>query len=161
MTVTVNVQTIGCLEAERAVLGGLLQLNAVEAHALVMHVDAEDFVDARHVAVLEVIVELAGEGVAPDPVTVLGELRRSGRERCFTDDRDAGVYLSDLLAAIPSVGNLGRYARTVIEHAARRRAQTAGARIEQVAGLADLDTARQVTLDELQAVYDGFDRVAS
>jgi len=152
---------IGCVEAECAVLGALLQVRAVEAHGVTLHLLPADFVDPRHVAVLEVIIELSSDSVAPDPVLVVGALRRTGRERCFTDDRSPAVYLADLLEAAPCIGSIGHYAQVVVEHSARRRAQSASVRIEQVAGLSDLDTCRQVTLDELEAVYAAFDRLAA
>lgn len=152
---------IGCNEAERAVLGALLQMRAVEAHGVTLHLLPADFVDPRHGAVLEVIVEMSSDGVAPDPVLVVGALRRTGREGCFTSDRAPAVYLADLLEAAPCIGSIGHYAQVVVEHAARRRAQETSVRIAQVAGLSDLDTCRQVTLDELEAVYAAFDRLAA
>ncbi len=151
---------IGCVEAERGVLGGLLCLPAHEARAAADLLTPADFTDPRHGVIFEAAVELTSAGTPADPITVSGHLRRTGMERCFTSDRDPAVYLADLLGALPSVGNLGHYARIVIEHSARRRAVEASVRIGQVAELSDLDTARQVTLDELQAVFEGFDRTA-
>jgi replicative DNA helicase len=152
---------IGCDEAERGVLGGLLCLPALEARAVTDHLQPADFTDPRHAAIFGAVVDLTSDGVPADPITLVDHLRRTGRERCFTTDRDAGVYLADLLDALPSVGNLGHYARVVIEHSARRRAVEATWRIGQVAELSDLATARQVTLDELQAVFEGFDRIGA
>lgn len=151
---------IGCAEAERAVLGGLLSLPAVEARAVTNHLQAADFTDPRHTAILEAVVELTLDGTPADPITVIGYLRRTGRARCFTADRDPGVYLFDLLEALPCAGNIGHYAVIVVEHSARRRAVEASVRIGQVSELSDLVAARQVTLEELQAVFEGFDRIA-
>lgn len=150
---------IGCVEAERGVLSGLLSLPAVEARAVTDHLLPEDFTDPRHRAILEVVTQLTSDGTSSDPITVIGHLRRTGRERCFTADRDPGVYLFDLLGALPCVGNLGHYAVIVMEHSARRRAVEASVRIGQVAELGDLDSARQVAVDELLAVIDAFDRI--
>ncbi len=150
---------IGCDEAERGVLGGLLLLPALEAQAVTDSMMTGDFTDPRHRVIFEAVAALTATGTPADPITTAGHLRRIGEERCFTADRDAGVYLFDLLDALPSVGNLGHYARIVVEHSARRRAVEASVRIAQAAELGDLDTARQVTLDELLAVVDAFDRI--
>lgn len=152
---------IGCHEAERGVLGGLLSLPVIEAQVAAGTLTPADFTDLRHAAIFEACVELTTAGVAADPITMTGHLRRTGMERCFTSDRDPGVFCFDLLDALPCFGNLGHYRRIVIEHSARRRAQEASIRIDQVAGLADLETARQVTLDELMAVREAFDRIGA
>jgi len=152
---------IGCDEAERGVIGGLLCLPAFEARAVTDHLQPVDFTDPRHTAILEAVVELTSAGTPADPITVSGHLRRTGQERCFTSDRAPGVYLFDLLDALPCVGNLGHYAVIVMEHSARRRAVEASVRIGQVAELSDLDTARQVAVAELLAVIDAFDRIGA
>jgi len=150
---------IGCVEAERGVIGGLLCLPAFEARAVTDHLQPVDFTDPRHTAILEAVVELTSAGTPADPITVSGHLRHTGQERCFTSDRAPGVYLFDLLDALPSIGNLGHYARIVVEHSARRRARDAAVRIGQASEQEDLDTARQVAVAELLAVIDAFDRI--
>ncbi len=151
---------IGCVEAERGVLGGLLCLPALEAQVAVNLLTPADFTDPRHAAILEACVELTSVGTPADPITVSGHLRRTGMERCFTSDRAPAVYLFDLLDALPSLGNLAHYRRIVVEHSARRRARDASVRIAQAAEQEDLDTARQVATDELMSVLDAFDRIA-
>ena len=153
--------TVGCLEAETAVLGALMRLPLHEADELAARLEPEDFTDPRCRAVLAALVSLLAEDVEPDPVTVLGELRRAGAERSMTCDRSAGVFLDDLLAAAPAAVSAGHYARIVIEHRARRRMHEAGERLQQLAGAASLVTAREVALGELTAVLGQFDRVTS
>lgn len=150
---------IGCHEAERGVLGGLLSLPVSEAQVAAGSLTPADFVDPRHVAIFEAVVALVTAGIPPDPITVSGHLRRLGLERCFTSDRAPAVFLFDLLDVLPSAGNLTFYARIVREHSARRRARDAGIRIAQASEHGDLDTARQVAADELQAVLDAYDRI--
>ncbi len=150
---------IGCHEAERGVLGGLLSLPVLEAQVAAGILTPGDFTDPRHAAIFEACVELTTAGVAADPITMTGHLRRTGMERCFTSDRDPGVFCFDLLDALPCLGNLGHYRRIVLEHSARRRARDAAVRVAQASEQEDLDTARQVTTDELMAVLDGFDRI--
>jgi len=152
---------IGCVEAERGVLGGLLCLPALEAQVAAGTLTPADFTDPRHGAIFEACVELTSVGTPADPITVSGHLRRTGLERCFTSDRAPAVYLFDLLDALPCLGNLAHYRRIVVEHSARRRARDAGIRIAQAAEQEDLGTARQVTLDELLAVGDAFDRIGA
>jgi len=150
---------IGCVEAERGFLGGLLCLPALEAQVAAGPMTPADFVDPRHQVLFESVVELTAAGTPPDPITVSGHLRRNGLERCFTSDRAPAVYLFDLLDALPSVGSLEHYRKIVVEHSARRRARDAAVRIAQAAELGDLDSARQVAVDELLAVIDAFDRI--
>jgi replicative DNA helicase len=156
-----TVQTIGCPEAEAAVLGCLLQMPAGEAAALSDQLEVEDFTDPRHRAVYEAVIALVLDGTTPDPVTVLGELRRTGAERSMTCDRSAGVFLGDLLAAAPAVVNAGHYGRVVVEHRARRRLAEAGQRLLQLAGTVPFRTVREVALDEWTALLAQVDRVTS
>ena len=153
--------TIGCLEAEAAVLGALMRLPLHEADELAAQLEPEDFTDPKHRVVLAALVSLLAEDVPPDPVVVLGALRRSGAEKSFTADRSAGVFLFDLLAASPAVVSAGHYARIVVEHRARRRLHEAAERLGQLAEAASLAMVREVALDEWTAVLGQFDRVTS
>jgi replicative DNA helicase len=150
---------IGCVEAERGVLGGLLCLPALEAQVAAGALTPRDFTDPRHTAIFESVVELTSAGTPADPITVSGYLRRAGQERCFTSDRAPAVFLFDLLDALPCLGNLEHYRKIVLEHSARRRARDASARVAQAAEQEDLDTARQVTVAEMLAVLEAFDRI--
>lgn len=150
--------TVGCPEAEAAVLGAMLRMPHTDAVALADHLEPDDFVDPRHRAVFGAVTDLLAEGVTADPVLVLGELRRSGAERSMTCDRSAGVYLTDLLAAAPAVPSAGHYARIVLEHAARRRLHEAAERLAQVAGSGSLDLVREIVQREWVAVLDQLDR---
>lgn len=150
---------IGCAEAEAGVLGGLLSLPALEAQVAAGLLTSADFTDPRHAAILEACVELTAAGTPADPITVVGHLRRTGMERCFTSDRAPAVYLFDLLDALPCLGNLEHYRKIVLEHSARRRARDASVRVAQAAEQEDLDTARQVTVAEMLAVLEAFDRI--
>ncbi len=152
---------IGCVEAERGVLGGLLCLPAAEARAVTDHLQPADFTDPRCAAIFEAVVALTAAGTPADPIAVVGHLRRTGQERCFTADRDPAVFLADMLTALPSLGNLAHYRRICVEHSARRRARDASVRVAQVAEQGDLATARQVTTDELLAVIDAYDRIGA
>jgi replicative DNA helicase len=150
---------VGCLEAERAVLGCLLSLPLRPARDVAWTLQLEDFTDPRHRAVFAAISDCMLADVAADPVTVLGEMRRAGTESCMTDDRSAGTFLADLLAAAPVVASAGHYARVVVEHRARRRLVEAGERLRQVAERSPLDTVRDVALEEWTALSLAFNRL--
>jgi len=138
---TATSDTIGSVEAEAAVLGAVLRLPAAAARPTVDLLEIEDFTDPRHRAVLVAAQSLLASDVPADHVALVGELRRTGVEKCFTADRSAGVYLLDLDRAAPAPTCAGHYARVVLEHRARRRIAEAGQRLQQAAGtsaLADL-----------------------
>jgi replicative DNA helicase len=143
--------TIGSVEAERAFLGCLMQLGALDLLAL-GPVEPADFTDPRHAAILDAILVLFAAGQPSDPVTVLGQLRRSGLERSMTADRDAGVFLVDLLGATPSVGNAGHYLTILLEHRVRRDCARLAERITQAAEHDDLDVLRAAMNADLPAL---------
>jgi replicative DNA helicase len=151
---------IGCLEAEVAVLGCLLHLSAAEGASLAETLQDEDFTDPRHRAVLQAARTCLDEGAPADPVTVLGELRRSGAERSFTADRSAGVFLTELLQACPSETMAGWYARIVVEHAVRRRVLEAAQRVVQVVGEGAFEVVTSLALAEWTAIVQQLDRVS-
>jgi replicative DNA helicase len=151
--------TVGCPEAEAAVLGCLLRMPLCDAVALADRLEVEDLTDPRNRAVFGAVTALLAEGVAADPVVILGQMRRSGGERSMTCDRSAGTFLFDLLAAAPAVVNAGHYARVVIEHRVRRRLHEAAERLGQLAGTASLHTVVEIVQSEWVAVLDQLDRV--
>ena len=123
---------IGCHEAEAALLGACL-LAPPQAPIALDELMMGDFVDPRHRVTFAAMLDLIGQGVPPDPVTVLGQLRSTGQVRPFTADRDPGVYLADLASATPLPSSARHYRQIVLEHALRRRAHEAGERIKQAA----------------------------
>ncbi len=118
--------------AEAAVLGCLLRADRQSAAALLGAFHDEDLTVPQHRHVAAAARVLLEQGHPIDPVTVLGQLRRQGTENARTDNRDAGVLLIELYQA-PCAGNAGPYLRIVLEHAYRRRAQQAAARLLQAA----------------------------
>lgn len=151
--------TIGSVEAEAALLGCLLHLSADAGNELLARLQAEDFTDPRHRAVLAAVATTVHGGTRPDPITVLGEMRRQGLERSMTGDRSAGVFLLDVAAAAPVVASAQHYARIVVEHRVRRRAQEAACRLAQGAEAASLDHLKELALAELEAIFDQIERL--
>ncbi len=150
--------TVGCPEAEAAVLGCLLLMTQVDADGLAMQLDVDDFTDPRHRAVFEAARDCLLDDTPADPVTVLGELRRTGLERSMTADRSAGVFLAELLAAAPAVVSAGHYARVLVEHSFRRRLTVAADRLRQLAEAGSLEHAAEVAHAEWLALSDLHDR---
>jgi len=143
----VNASSLGCVEAERALLGACLLAPATAAD-LLAELGEEDFVDPRHRLVLTAARVLVEQGAPPDPVTVLGLLRARNHEKPFTADRDAGTYLADLASSCPLPASGPWYRRVVLEHAWRRRVQEAGQRLVQHAESASLDDMAAAVRDE-------------
>lgn len=135
---------IGCFEAEAAVLGCLLQAGPMVTTGFLRQLEVADFTDPRHRVVFLAMTELQAAGQPVDPVTVLGQLRRTGAAQSMTADKGAGVFLADLLEAPPSVGTIGHYLLIVLEHRVRTEVETAGARLQQVAGAENIGTVRDV-----------------
>jgi replicative DNA helicase len=142
---------IGCGPAERAYLGCLLHLRGRDAVTALQLVDSDELIDPRHRTVLDAARAVVDQGADPDPVLVLGELRRSGLDTSFLDDKTAGVLLVELAEAAPAVVSVGHYARVIREHAWRRRVEEAGVRLQQIAGSAPLEDLAQAVITELQA----------
>ncbi len=149
---------IGCPEAEAALLGGCL-LAPSQAPAVLRGLTEGDFIDPRHQVVLAAMLELIGRDVPPDPVTVLGQLRRTGQLRPFTADRDPGVFLVDLAAATPLPASARYYRAIVLEHSLRRRAHQAGERLQQAAEAEDCAVLLDVLEREQRAMQDAARRL--
>lgn len=138
--------------AERALLGCLLHLPVPSAHDLAFRLQPEDLTDPQLRLVLAAVRGLVLDQVPPDPVVVLGELRRTGVASNFAGDRGPAPLLAELYAAPPSVGSVGHYLRVVVEHAWRRRVQETGVRLQQAAGLTTLTDLEQVIATEVAAL---------
>jgi len=143
----VNSSDLGCVEAERALLGACL-LAPTSAGRLLEDLVEDDFTDPRHRLVFTAVQALVAQGAPPDPVTVLGILRARGQQQPFTADRDAGTYLVDLAGSCPLPASGPWYRRVVLEHAWRRRVLEAGQRLIQRAGTGTLDELSAAVRDE-------------
>lgn len=114
--------------AEAAVLGAVMQ-SATALTEVAPLLAGEDFYLPRHEFVWDAVQALADAGEGVDPITVGDCMRRAG-----TLDRAGGqVLLFDLVAAVPTVSNVGYYAKIVREQAGLRRLLAAGTRIVQTA----------------------------
>jgi replicative DNA helicase len=141
---------LGLPQAEAAVLGAAM-FAPRDAAGILGDLTADDFTDPRHVFVLAAIRRLIDAGQLPDPVMVLGELRRTG-VLPSTADRGPGNLLHDLMAACPVPAQAAHYRRLVLEHSFRRRALKTGDRLVQHARGASLVDLRRLIATELAAV---------
>ncbi len=134
-------------QAEESLLGAMLIDQRAIAAAVEAGVAGADFYAPAHAHVFEAVVDLFAKGRPADLVTVDESLRRRGHPEA------GGPALVSLQAGTPSVGNAGRYARIVAEHAQMRRIIDVGERIkdsgydmpEDVAGA--VDAAEQLVYD--------------
>lgn len=106
------------LEAERALVSGLLQQSSLESvRSVAPMVRVDDFTDSRCKAIFQAIQVIAADGAAVDVVTVVGHLRASGAlERI-----GGAAYLAGLVNACPNMRAVGEYAHSIASAATRRR----------------------------------------
>ena len=115
------------LEAERSVLGALLQDPDVVGPSLEV-LKAEDFFAPQNQAVYEAIRELSGRGSAVDLITVDEELSRRGK----LDGIGGSDYLMRMMQDVPSTANTGYYISILKEKAVLRRLIRATAEISRI-----------------------------
>ncbi len=116
------------LEAERSVLGALLQDSGVVASAMEL-LTAEDFYAPQHKAIFEAVAELVSHGTAVDLITMNDELARRG-----TLDGVGGVeYLVQLTQDVPTTANTPYYINIVREKSTLRRLISAANDISHMA----------------------------
>ncbi len=146
--------------AEAALLGCVLRGSLTQARTLLEQLDDSDWVVPEHAHVAAAARVLLEHGQPVDPVTVLGQLRRSGLENAQTASRATAVLLVELCAAAPAISSADHYARIVREHAYRRRAQQAATRLLQAADSGSLDALAALIRDEYEALVQHHQRIS-
>src|SRR5205085_3744221 len=132
------------VEAEQAVLGGLLLSNA--AWDRIGDVISEsDFYRADHRIVWRTITRLVEDNKPADVLTVVEALKISGE----INDVGGLAYLHQLASGTPSAANIRRYAEIVRERAIMRRLAEVGTSIADAAYSPQGREARQL-LDEAE-----------
>ncbi len=132
------------LEAERAVLGGILINNAF-LNPVLSIISSEDFYKDAHRKIFDKIVSLIDKGMPADLVTLTEELRRSG----LLEDVGGAAYVSSLLDGVHRQINVEYYARIIKEKALLRRLIFSSAKIIS-AGFEEKEDADEL-LNEAQA----------
>lgn len=115
------------LAAEQSVLGAMM-MSKDAISDVVETLRGTDFYRPNHETIFDAIITLYGRGEPADPITVSGELSKTG---------DLGrvggpVYLHDLLASVSIAANAIYYAELVREKAVLRRLVNASIRIAQL-----------------------------
>lgn len=138
--------------AEAAVLGCVLRGTSAQAHALLGQLTDDDWTVPAHAHVAAAARALLEQGQPVDPVTVLGQLRRSGTENARTANRDTAVLLVELCQAAPCNQHAGHYLQVMLEHSYRRRAQQAAVRLLQAADHSSLEALHALIQHEHDAL---------
>ncbi len=115
--------------AERIVLGAVM-LSASAGDDVIDVLTSGDFYRPAHASIYAALTGALAVGEPTDPVAIVHRLAESGEP-----DRSGGAaYLLELVQSVPTVAQVGHYARIVAGWAARRRALEAGSRIVSLAG---------------------------
>lgn len=145
--------------AERSVLASCMKTPAAYTTAAGI-ISADDFHQPAHEAIWHAITALVDAGEPADEITVLNRLLTDGN----------GTYLSALQAVVTgyvSDGHVHAHARTIRDHATRRRLIAAGTRVVQLAqgmegtpgqiaetAAAEIDAAARPTVEEVPSIHD-------
>src|SRR5262245_1274766 len=105
------------LNAERAVLGGILLENEALNVVTELPLRAVDFYKDAHGSIFEAMLALFGEGQPVDTVTLREKLATTGKLARVGGDE----YLLALTDTIPTVANIEAHAKIVLEKAVVRR----------------------------------------
>ena len=105
------------LQAEESLLGAMLLSRDAIVSAVEVQLDADDFYKPAHGHIYDAVTSLYAQGEPADPVTVADELARAD----LLEAVGGPAVLISLQAGTPAIGNAGRYARIVEEHALLRR----------------------------------------
>jgi replicative DNA helicase len=112
------------LEAERAVLGGIL-VQKENLNVVLSTVSPEDFYRDAHRKILEGIIALVDKGLPVDLLSLTEEVQRAG----ILDEVGGVAYLSSLLDGVPRGLNVEYYAQIIKEKALLRRLIVSSAKI--------------------------------
>ncbi len=103
-------------EAEKSVLGAAM-LSKDALADVIDHVGPEDFYDAAHQEIFQVMIDLFRNNISVDIVTVCEALRK----RNALEMVGGRVYIASLSSFAPSTSNAAEYAKIVSEKASLRR----------------------------------------
>ena len=146
------------LEAERAVLGGIL-VNNDGLNVVLSVISPEDFYREAHRKIIEGIAALVDKGRPVDILALSEEMQRAG----LLEEIGGMTYLSSLMDGVPKTLNVEYYAQIIKEKALLRRLIVSSARIisasyEQKDEADDLLNEAQTSIIEVaeQRVRPGF-----
>ena len=135
------------LATEQAVLGAMMLSEMALAHCLTVLTE-KAFLRPAHQIVLGALRSLADQGSAADPITVRGELERTGE----ITRMGGPLYLHTLMEACPIALNAPLYAARLLDFQGRRDSELLAERIRQLAEAAELSP--QERFDAIYAATD-------
>jgi replicative DNA helicase len=145
------------LEAERAVLGGILLENAALRPVREAGLVPADFYRDAHAIVFDAMICLTGAGSPVDSVTLREHLAAEGRlERVGGDE-----YLLGLIDKIPTLSNICAHAGIVLEKSTRRRLAAMLMEGARRAGHGPLDDAHECAREALGIRLDDHEVILS
>lgn len=124
------------LEAERAVLGGMLLSREVIPEVCEI-LEGPEFYRPVHETIYRAVLALAARGEPVDPITVGDELRKAGDLTRI----GGAAYLHQLVQSVPTAANAEYYAEAVRELAVRKRLADAADRAAALARSGEGDLA--------------------
>ena len=142
------------LEGELAEYAGVAHCvtcaNGTDALELVLEqLRVEDFYSAAHQRIFEAMANIRTAGQAVDLVTLSEELERRG----FLDMVGGAVYLTELMAFVPTAANVSYYAKIVEERSVQRSLVHAGNEMIRDGMNDDKDVDESLNLAE-KRIYD-------
>ncbi|WP_040282568.1 replicative DNA helicase [Tessaracoccus massiliensis] len=143
------------LAAEQSVLGAMM-MSKDAISDVVEVVRGADFYRPNHESIFEAIINLYGRGEPADPITVAGELGKTG----LLSKVGGAVYLHDLLSSVSIAANAPYYAEIVRDKAVLRRLVNASIRIAQLGygGQGEVD---KIVDEAQQTLFEVTDRNSS
>ncbi len=148
-------------DPEAALGGALLHLPAAAASNVLALITPEDVADPHLSLIVEAARQLAEDGVAPDPATVLAFVRARGTIAGADAVGRMGLLLADLYAACATPASARWYAVALLDEALRRRFRELADRVAQATDGSPLDTVVHVLDQECRAVRPVLDRRAA
>jgi len=131
------------LEAEQAVLGGVLLDNSI-FHSIIEILKEDDFYYPAHRIIFRAFVELYSKNIPIDLITVTEHLEKKGE----LEEIGGAVYIASLSEQIVPSASALHYAEIVREKAIKRELISGGAKIINLAYESDEDT--DTLLDEAE-----------
>lgn len=132
------------LEAERAVIGAIL-IDDSSIDKISDVLEPSNFYDPKHEIIFSCILELYKTNTAIDVLTLTDQLKKIKKFKQV----GGSVYLSEIVAGVPTSANIKHYADIVKEMATRRALISFGAKLDERAR-AEKEEVEEI-LDELES----------
>lgn len=113
-------------EAEKAVLGAMV-LSQSAIYQVAEFIRADDFFLEKHKLIFDTILQLNGQGVKCDPVTLDEELTRKSPDGVWIE------YITEILSHTPDEDGAVGYAHIVLDKSTRRRMVQAAKKLDSLA----------------------------